>query len=129
MSAFFGYLKGVQNELALKHIPHVKPRNDTLAGPVGRMGDMVSCTLFQQGSCIKQLQPANMIVTTPSIIVSHCRRAYCALSACHEIKAVCVHMSSHGGAMGVGWGLLHHDEGGYEEGGAALAQLFQESPP
>ena len=42
VSAFFGYLKGVQNELALKHIPHVKPRNDTLAGPVGRMGDMVS---------------------------------------------------------------------------------------
>ena len=42
VSAFFGYLKGVQNELALKHVPHVKPRNDSLAGPVGRMSDMVS---------------------------------------------------------------------------------------
>ena len=48
MSAFFGYLKGVQNELALKHIPHVKPRNDTLAGPVGRMGDMVSWSLSRR---------------------------------------------------------------------------------
>ena len=48
VSAFFGYLKGVQNELALKHIPHVKPRNDTLAGPVGRMGDMVSWSLSRR---------------------------------------------------------------------------------
>lgn len=42
MSAFYGYLQGVENELALKHVPHVVPRNDTLAGPVGRRGDQVS---------------------------------------------------------------------------------------
>ncbi len=41
MSAFFGYLKGVNNELALKHVPQVIPRNDTLAGQPGRRGDMV----------------------------------------------------------------------------------------
>ena len=41
VSAYFGYLKGVINELALKHVPHVAPRNDTRAGPVGRRGDQV----------------------------------------------------------------------------------------
>ena len=41
VSAFFGYLKGVNNELALKHVPHVQPRNDSLAGPIGRRGDQV----------------------------------------------------------------------------------------
>lgn len=41
MSAFFGYLKGVANELALKHVPHVQPRNESLAGPKGRRGDQV----------------------------------------------------------------------------------------
>lgn len=41
MSAYFGYLKGVVNELALKHVPFVEPRNDTLAGPKGRRGDQV----------------------------------------------------------------------------------------
>ncbi len=41
MSAYFGYLKGVKNELALKHVPYVEPRNDTLAGPEGRRGDQV----------------------------------------------------------------------------------------
>ena len=41
VSAFYGYLQGVNNELALKHVPHVEPRNDSLAGPVGRRGDQV----------------------------------------------------------------------------------------
>lgn len=41
ISAFYGYLKGVNNELALKHVPEVLPRNDTLAGPLGRRGDQV----------------------------------------------------------------------------------------
>jgi hypothetical protein len=39
VSAFYGYLKGVNNELALKHVPEIEPRNDTLAGPLGRRGD------------------------------------------------------------------------------------------
>ena len=41
MSGFYGYLKGVNNELALKHIPEVPPRNDSLAGPIGRRSDQV----------------------------------------------------------------------------------------
>lgn len=32
VSAFYGYLKGVANALALKHVPGVLPRNDTDAG-------------------------------------------------------------------------------------------------
>lgn len=35
------YLVGVGNALALKHVPEVLPRNDTLAGPMGRRGDQV----------------------------------------------------------------------------------------
>ena len=27
--------------MALKHVPHVQPRNDSLAGPEGRRGDQV----------------------------------------------------------------------------------------
>jgi hypothetical protein len=43
VSAFYGYLQGVNNDLALKHVPHVIPRKDNLAGPAGRRGDQV-CT-------------------------------------------------------------------------------------
>ncbi|KAK9905110.1 hypothetical protein WJX75_009783 [Coccomyxa subellipsoidea] len=41
VSAFYGYLQGVNNDLALKHVPHVIPRKDNLAGPAGRRGDQV----------------------------------------------------------------------------------------
>ena len=39
MSGFYGYLKGVSNELAQRHAPRIEPRRDTLAGPLGRRGD------------------------------------------------------------------------------------------
>lgn len=39
VSGFYGYLKGVSNELALRHVPRIEPRRDTLAGPLGRRGD------------------------------------------------------------------------------------------
>ena len=39
VSGFYGYLKGVGNDLALRHVPRIKPRRDTLAGPLGRRGD------------------------------------------------------------------------------------------
>ena len=42
MSGFYGYLKGVNNELADKYLPNVSPRNDSLAGPMGRKSDQVS---------------------------------------------------------------------------------------
>ena len=41
VSADYRYLIGVHNELAPRHIPEVKPRMDTLAGPKGRRADMV----------------------------------------------------------------------------------------
>ena len=40
-SSEFNYMKGCCNELALRHIPEVAPRNDTLGGPYGRRSDMV----------------------------------------------------------------------------------------
>lgn len=41
VSARYGYLTGVSNALAKKHIPTVEPRNDTDGGVVGRMADQV----------------------------------------------------------------------------------------
>lgn len=39
VSGYFGYLIGVSNELAMRHVPEVEPRWDDLAGPPGRRGD------------------------------------------------------------------------------------------
>jgi hypothetical protein len=39
---YLDYLEGVHNALALKHVPHVQPRQDTLAGPKGRRADKVT---------------------------------------------------------------------------------------
>ena len=47
-SSQFSYMKGCCNELALRHIPEVAPRNDTLAGPFGRRSDMVRCQASHQ---------------------------------------------------------------------------------
>ena len=47
ISGFYGYLVGVANELALKHIPGVEPRNDTFAGPAGRRADQVNDSIIQ----------------------------------------------------------------------------------
>ncbi len=44
----YWYMDGVGNELALRHIPHVAPRQDELAGPVGRRGDQVSGLSWHQ---------------------------------------------------------------------------------
>ena len=35
---------GVNNDLAMRHIPEVAPKQDTLAGPSGRRSDQVCCT-------------------------------------------------------------------------------------
>ena len=61
VSAFFGYLKGVNNELALKHVPEVLPRNDSLAGPVGRRGDQV------QHVALQVLSPAVVLAVTSDL--------------------------------------------------------------
>lgn len=42
IAAFYGYLIGATNDLAVRHIPQVAPRNDTTGGqPAGRRSDQV----------------------------------------------------------------------------------------
>ena len=41
VAAYYGYLKGVNNSLALRHVPEIAPRGDELAGPPDRRGDQV----------------------------------------------------------------------------------------
>jgi peptidyl serine alpha-galactosyltransferase len=51
----YRYLKGVQNELADRHIPEIPRRNDTFAGPVGRRSDMVGGFFFIHRSDLKRV--------------------------------------------------------------------------
>ena len=44
VAAHYGYLKGVNNDLAQRHIPEISPRNDSLAGPFGRRSDQAGGT-------------------------------------------------------------------------------------
>ena len=46
---------GVNNELAMRHVPEVAPRNDTLAGPQGRRGDQVGGVQQLRVCCITWL--------------------------------------------------------------------------
>ena len=57
VSAYFGYMKGVANKLAKKHIPDVIPHNDTLAGPVGRRGDQVGGFTLMATEDLKRVAP------------------------------------------------------------------------
>ncbi|EIE19229.1 hypothetical protein COCSUDRAFT_8175, partial [Coccomyxa subellipsoidea C-169] len=57
VSAFYGYLQGVSNDLALKHVPHVLPRNDTLAGPLGRRGDQVGGFTMMRTEDLRKVLP------------------------------------------------------------------------
>lgn len=57
VSAFFGYMKGVKNNLAMKHVPWVLPRNDTLAGPRGRRGDQVGGFTLMNVADLRRVAP------------------------------------------------------------------------
>jgi hypothetical protein len=57
VSAFFSYMKGVNNRLALKHIPEVLPRNDTLAGPMGRRSDQVGGFTLMYTKDLRRVAP------------------------------------------------------------------------
>lgn len=57
ISAYYGYLKGVNNQLALKHVPEVPPREDTLAGPYGRRGDQVGGFILMHKQDLKRMVP------------------------------------------------------------------------
>ena len=66
VSGFYGYLKGVANDLALRHVPRVKPRRDTLAGPLGRRGDQARARPVPEGFRVSRHQ---------SMAPQHTRRA------------------------------------------------------
>lgn len=53
VSHMYHYLQGVDNELAERHIPEIMPRQDRLAGPLGRRSDKVSSCEFvtEPGLC------------------------------------------------------------------------------
>eukprot|EP00803_Ostreobium_quekettii_P007841 evm.model.scf_634.5 EVM.evm.TU.scf_634.5 scf_634:44918-46053(-) len=57
LSAGYGYLKGVANRLAEKHIPDVEPRNDTEAGIRGRRADQVGGFFLIHREDLKAIAP------------------------------------------------------------------------
>lgn len=56
-SAYFSYLEGTHNELAERHLPGVEPRQDTLAGPVGRRADMVGGLYLAHTEDMRRIAP------------------------------------------------------------------------
>ena len=64
ISAFFTYLKGVSNELAMRHVPNVKPREDNLAGPPGRRGDQVGGFTLMNTKDLARVAPMWLFFTT-----------------------------------------------------------------
>eukprot|EP00775_Hariotina_reticulata_P011815 gene11815-11959_t len=58
LAADYNYLKGVDNDLAMRHVPYLAPRNDTLAGAVGRRGDRVGGPYYMHKDDLKRLAPA-----------------------------------------------------------------------
>lgn len=64
ISAFFTYMKGVSNELALRHVPQVKPREDNLAGPPGRRGDQVGGFTLMNTKDLERVAPMWLSFTT-----------------------------------------------------------------
>eukprot|EP01023_Acetabularia_acetabulum_P037225 TRINITY_DN35252_c0_g1_i1.p2 TRINITY_DN35252_c0_g1~~TRINITY_DN35252_c0_g1_i1.p2 ORF type:complete len:196 (-),score=34.61 TRINITY_DN35252_c0_g1_i1:13-600(-) len=54
--AQFGYLIGVKNALAERHIPHVKPRNNKDGGqPYGRKADQIGAYIVMQKDDLKKM--------------------------------------------------------------------------
>ena len=64
ISAFFTYMKGVSNELAMRHVPQVIPRNDTLAGQPGRRGDQVGGFTLMHTKDLERVAPLWLSFTT-----------------------------------------------------------------
>lgn len=55
VGARYTYMIGVNNGMALRHVPEIAPRNDTLAGPVGRRGDQVGGFFFVHKDDLKRM--------------------------------------------------------------------------
>lgn len=56
-SSGYNYLRGVVNDLAMRHVSNIAPRNDTLAGPVGRRGDQVGGPYFMLMDDLRRVAP------------------------------------------------------------------------
>ncbi|KDD72921.1 hypothetical protein H632_c2730p0, partial [Helicosporidium sp. ATCC 50920] len=56
-AAYFSYMKGTHNQLSLKHVPEVLPRNDTFAGKKGRRGDQVGGYTLMHREDLRRLAP------------------------------------------------------------------------
>lgn len=56
-SAGYTYMKGVANDLAMRHAATISPRNDTLAGPKGRRGDQVGGPYFMLMDDLRRVAP------------------------------------------------------------------------
>ena len=60
-------MAGVNNALAEKHVPYVKPRKDWLAGPEGRKADRVcTCRPLQE----RLLNPPSACPCSPTYILA-----------------------------------------------------------
>lgn len=57
MAANYDYLKGVHNDVAMRHVKEIDPRNDTIAGPWGRRGDMVGGPYFMHIDDLRKVAP------------------------------------------------------------------------
>ena len=64
ISAFFTYMKGVSNELAMRHVPQVVPRTDNLAGNPGRRGDQVGGFTLMNTKDLERVAPMWLSFTT-----------------------------------------------------------------
>ncbi|KAL4421895.1 hypothetical protein ABPG77_003697 [Micractinium sp. CCAP 211/92] len=57
VSLYFGYMRGVANNLSATHIPEVQPCTDSLAGPRGRRSDMASGVVLMHREDLKHVAP------------------------------------------------------------------------
>ena len=97
ISAFFTYMKGVSNELAMRHVPHVVPRTDNLAGQPGRRGDQVGGFTLMNTKDLERVAPMWLSFTTavrndPTVSV-HTKLKY---SVCFLHVSACMGHSSTG---------------------------------
>lgn len=63
-AAGYTYLKGVANDLAMRHVSKIAPRNDSLSGPSGRRGDQVGGPYFMLMDDLRRVAPLWLSTTT-----------------------------------------------------------------
>jgi len=62
-AAYYGYLKGVINDLATRQVPEIVPRNDSKAGPPGRRADQVGGVQAMTLSDLRRVAPLWLMYT------------------------------------------------------------------